>query len=63
MSNRTGQVWMMKADPERIRIFVQHLPQLLGENEAHLALYVDEQVVEEMDTEALENDEEWERLA
>ncbi len=59
--NRTG-VGPQK-DVERIRFLVKQVPQPAGENEVYLAYHYDECVVEEFETECLEDDEDWERLA
>jgi len=62
MSDRTGQLWAHKKDPERIRFIVKQVPQSAGENEVYLAYHYDECFVEEFETECLEDDDDWERL-
>jgi sRNA-binding carbon storage regulator CsrA len=62
--NREGQVWAYVNDPEMIRVLIKEVKKRCdSENENHVAYFMDVGVIDEFDTEALEDDDKWERLA
>jgi len=61
--SRVGQVWACVDEPDMIRVLLKQLPTLPNENESYLALYLDSVEIYDFDTDSLESDELWERLA
>jgi len=61
--SRVGQVWACVGEPDMIRVLLKQLPTLPNGNESYLALYLDSVEIDDFDTDSLESDELWERLA
>ncbi len=61
MNDRTGQVWAYIDEPDMIRVMIR--PYLMSHKETYVAYYVELATIDEFETEALEADDKWERLA
>lgn len=61
--SRVGQVWACVGEPDMIHVLLKQLPTLPNGNESYLALYLDSVEIDDFDTDSLESDELWERLA